>query len=100
VREFGAPLLVFFGLAAILRSAGQMQAMAIYNGASRLSTMETAAKYDPGAYRIRMRLAEGYASRGDCGKAVPHARAANGMFPNATDPRAILRRCGVKLKSQ
>ena len=97
VREFGAPLLVLFGLLAILRSAGQIQAMAIYNGASRLSTIETAAKYDPGAYRIRMRLAEGYSSRGECGRAVPHARAANGMFPNATGPRVVLRRCGVRV---
>ena len=97
VREFGAPLLVLFGLAAIIRSAGQIEAMAIYHGASRLSTIATAAKYDPGAYRIRMRLAQGYESRGDCDKAVPHARAANGMFPNATDPRALLRRCGVRV---
>jgi hypothetical protein len=97
VREFGAPLLVLFGLAAIIRSAGQIEGMAIYHGASRLSTIESASKYDPGSYRIRMRLAEGYASRGDCAKAVPHARAANGMFPNAADPRSVLRRCGVRV---
>jgi O-antigen ligase len=96
VREFGAPLLVLFGLLAIIRSAGQIEGMAIYHGASRLTTVATAAKYDPGSYRIRMRLAAGYASRGDCGRAVPHARAANGMFPNAADPKAILRRCGVR----
>lgn len=97
VREFAAPLLVLFGLAAIIRSAGQIEAMAIYHGATRLSTMETASKYDPGAYRIRLRLAEGYASRGDCTKAVPHARAANGMFPSASDPKSVLRRCGVRV---
>jgi O-antigen ligase len=97
VREFGAPLLVLFGLAAIIRSAGQIEGMAIYHGATRLTTIASAAKYDPGSYRIRMRLAEGYANRGDCGRAVPHARAANGMFPNAADPRAVLRRCGVRV---
>jgi hypothetical protein len=96
VREFGAPLLVLFGLGAIIRSAGQIEGMAIYHGASRLTTIQTAEKFDPGSYRIRMRLADGYASRGDCGKAVPHARAANGMFPNAVAPRGVLRRCGVK----
>jgi hypothetical protein len=96
VREFGAPLLVLFGLTAIIRSAGQIEGMAIYHGATRLTTIQSAERFDPGSYRIRMRLAEGYASRGDCGKAVPHARVANGMFPNATDPRSVLRRCGVR----
>jgi O-antigen ligase len=96
VSQFAAPIIVLFGLSAILRSAGQIEAMAVYHGASRLTTIQTAAKYDPGSYRIRMRLAEGYLSRGDCGKAIPHARAANGMFPNATDPKSALRRCGVR----
>jgi hypothetical protein len=96
-RGWMAPLLVAFGLVAIVRSVGQMQAMAIYHGASRLSTVERAAFYDPGSYRIQMRLADGYAGRGDCSKAVPHARRANGMFPNASDPKAVLRRCGVKV---
>ena len=96
VREFGPPLLVLFGLAAIIRSAGQIEGMAIYHGATRLTTVASAAKFDPGSYRIRMRLAGGYADRGDCKRAVPHARAANGMFPNAADPRAVLRRCGVR----
>lgn len=96
VHEFGPALLVMFGLVAVARSTGQVAAMATYNGATRLSTMETAATYDPGSYRIRMRLADGYLSRGDCTKAVRHARAARGTFPNAAAPKATLRRCGVK----
>jgi O-antigen ligase len=96
IRQFAAPALVAFGLAAAGRSAMQIEAMAIYNGASRLSTVEKAKSYDPGSYRIRMRLAEGYASRGDCAKASAEARAARGLFPNATDPRSVLRRCGAK----
>jgi O-antigen ligase len=97
VRGLGAPLLVIFGVVAILRTAGQIQAMAIYHGATRLTTIASAAKYDPGSYRIRMRLAEGYASRGDCGRSVPHGKAAHEMFPNAADPKAVLRRCGVRV---
>ncbi len=96
IGQFAAPIIVLFGLSAILRSAGQIQAMALYHGASRLSTIEAAAKYDPGSYRIRMRLAEGYLARGDCGKALPHAKAANAMFPNASDPKSAMRRCGVR----
>ena len=95
----GAPVLLLFGLVACARSVGQIQAMSLYHGATRLATMERAANFDPGSYRIRMRLAEGYANRGDCGRAVPHAKAANGMFPNATDPRAVLRRCGIRVTS-
>ena len=86
------------GVLAIIRSAGQIEGMAIYHGATRLTTIQTASRWDPGSYRIRMRLAEGYANRGDCGRAVPHARAANGMFPNAADPKSVLRRCGIRVR--
>jgi hypothetical protein len=94
--KFAGPALVFFGLIAVGRSAMQIEAMAIYNGASRLSTVEKAKSFDPGSYRIRMRLAEGYLTRGDCAKATAEARAARGMFPNASDPRTVLRRCGAR----
>lgn len=93
VHRFGPALLVAFGLIAVGRNAMQMAAMGTYHGASRIATIERAATYDPGSYRIRMRLAQAYLSRGDCAKATRHARAANGMFPNATDPKAVLRRC-------
>lgn len=96
VHEFGPALLVLFGLAAIGRSSTQIAAMATYDAATRLTTIERAATYDPGSYRIRMRLADGYAARGECKKAVPHARAARGLFPNAAAPKAALSRCGVK----
>jgi O-antigen ligase len=95
VHQFAAPLVVLFGLLAVARSSTQVMAMGTYHGATRLSTIERAATYDPGSYRIRMRLAEGYISRGDCAKATRHARAANRMFPNAGDPKSVLRRCGV-----
>lgn len=97
VRQFGGPVLVLFAVFAIVRSAGQIQAMAIYHTASRLSTIESAEKFDPGSYRIRMRLATSYADRGDCRRSVPHGKAAHEMFPNATDPRVVLRRCGIRV---
>ena len=40
-------------------SATQMAAMGTYHGATRLTTIERAGTYDPGSYRIRMRLADG-----------------------------------------
>jgi O-antigen ligase len=96
LRKAVGPLVVLFGLLAVARSAGQIEAMALYHGSSRLSTIESAAKWDRGSYRIQMRLAEGYASRGDCGRAAPHAKVANAMYPNAGDPKAVLRRCRAR----
>jgi len=96
VRVFAPLILVGVGALAVGRSAMQVAAMSTYNEASRLSGIEAAASLDPGSYRIRMRLADGYLARGDCAKAVPQARAARKLFPNAGDPRVVLRRCGVK----
>jgi hypothetical protein len=97
VHKFAAPVLVLFGVVAMARSSMQIAAMGTYHGATRLATMESAGRYDPGSYRIRMRLAEAYAGRGDCRKATPHVRAANGMFPNAAAPKVVMRRCGLKV---
>lgn len=96
VNEFAPVVLVAIGVLAVGRSAMQIAAMSTYSATSRFSGIETAATLDPGSYRVRMRLAEGYLARGDCGKAVPHARYARQLFPNAGAPRAVLRRCGVR----
>ena len=96
VHEFAPAVLVLIGAIGIGRSAMQIAGMSTYSTASRLSGIESASRLDPGSYRIRMRLADGYLARGDCTNAVVHARAARRLFPNAGDPRVVLRRCGVK----
>lgn len=96
VHEFAPALLFGFAVLAIGRSATQIAAMSTYAASSRISALETAVRLDPGSYRIRMRLADAYLSRGDCGKAAVHARAARNLFPSAGDPKAVLRRCGVR----
>jgi O-antigen ligase len=96
VHEFAPVILVGLGVLAIGRSAMQVAAMSAYSASSRLSAAEAAAKLDPGNYRIQMRLADGYAARGDCPNAVAHARSARKLFSNAGDPRAVLKRCGIK----
>ena len=78
------------------RGVTQIAAMSIYTGSTRLTDIERAARFDPGSYRIQMRLADGYLSRGDCAKAVGHATAARRLFQNAAEPKAVLRRCGAK----
>ena len=96
VHALGPVTLALFGLLAIGRSSLQIAAMSTYSGASRLSEIERAARFDPGNYRIQLRLADGYLARGDCVKAAAHAAAARGLFANASDPKGVLRRCGVK----
>ena len=77
----------------LLRSTGQMAAMAAYTSATTTSQAARAAMYDPGSYRINMRLAESYASRGDCSHVRQYAGAARELFPNAPEPKRLLRRC-------
>jgi O-antigen ligase len=96
VHGFAPLVLLGLGVLSIGRSATQIAAMSTYSTSPRLSAIESAARLDPGNYRMQMRLADAYANRGDCTQAVGHARAARKLFPNAIDPRAILRRCGVK----
>ena len=96
VHEFAPALLVLFGALSIGRSAFQVAAMSTYSASPRLSGIATASRMDPGSYRIRMRLADGYFARGDCVKAATYASAARKLFPNAGDPRSVLRRCSTK----
>ncbi|HKW11395.1 MAG TPA: O-antigen ligase family protein, partial [Gemmatimonadaceae bacterium] len=65
-----APIVVFvLGLLAAGRSALQMAAMGTITESSRTSALERASLYDPGSFRIRIRLAEAYLNAGRCDKA-------------------------------
>lgn len=93
-RFAAAAMVVLICAAAAWRSWRQLGAMQIYNGTSRASAIERAARLDPGSYRIRARLASAYAARGDCQRARRHARAAAALYPTAAEPRRILAACG------
>ena len=86
-------------LAAILRSALQLAAMAEFSDARTVAQVELAARLDPGSYRIRMKLAQSYAEHGNCEKVRDAAGAAHDLYPNAPDPRRLLRGCGVRDKA-
>ena len=51
---------------------------------------------DPGSYRIQVMVAQSYRRRGRCREAIPFAQQAATLFPGASEPRAILRACGVR----
>jgi hypothetical protein len=92
-----APILVFIlGLVAVGRTALQLAAIATFSTATKMSVLERASRLDPGSYRIHIRLAQAYRARGDCPRAVAHARAARALFPNAAEPRRELAECGAR----
>lgn len=94
VRQW-APVLVFaLGVIAIGRSALQVAAMQTYTSSTRQSALERAALYDPGSYRIHMRLAESYLNSGRCDRARSAARSARDLYPMASTPRQLLAECG------
>jgi len=94
VRDF-MPVLVFaLAVVAIGRSVFQLAAIATFSTSSRLSAMERASSFDPGSYRIQVRLAQAYLARGDCKHERPHADAARALLPNAGEARRLVAACG------
>lgn len=90
-----APVVVFaIGAVAVLRSAFQVASMATYTGATRLSTIERAALFDPGSYRIALRVAQADLEHGRCDRARSRARHARDLYPMAEAPREVLAACG------
>jgi O-antigen ligase len=77
----------------VLRSSCQIAAMAVYTSATTTGQAARAALFDPGSFRINMRLAESYAVRGDCRRVRQYAGAARELYPNAAGPKRLLRRC-------
>jgi hypothetical protein len=51
------------------------------------------AAWDPGSYRINVRVAELYARRGHCSFARTYARRAVSLFPNSPQAKRIARSC-------
>ena len=84
---------VVLAVLVVLRASGQVAAMSVYTAATTTNQAARAALFDPGSYRIAMRVAQGYAARGDCAHVRQYAGAAREMFPNAPEPRRLLRRC-------
>ena len=76
-------ILILLSILGAVRSAAQLTAMELY---STRSSLETAARIDPGNYRIQLRLASRCA----------HAKAAHALYPNAEEALAASRRCGKR----
>ena len=94
VRQWAPVVVVVLGVIAIGRSALQIAAMATVTASTRTTALERATMYDPGSYRIHMRLAESYLDVGRCDRARPPARTARDLYPMAATPRQLLSECG------
>jgi O-antigen ligase len=94
VKQWAPVVVVGLGILAIGRSALQIAAMGTVVESTRTASVERAALFDPGSYRIRMRLAEAYLNAGRCDRARPVARAARDLYPMAASPRQLLAECG------
>jgi hypothetical protein len=92
-RRWALGMAAVAGLAFVGRGVGQTVAMGLYDSGN-ISTMELAARVDPGSYRIHMLLGATWLRRGRCDRARAHARAAQELFPNHPAPSRILRSCG------
>lgn len=86
-------LLMLVALASAVRSGAQVAAIRSVGEGGTLSGWTRAARLDPGNFRANLRVAELYASRGRCPSALPYARRARDLFPEAAAARRIVRRC-------
>jgi hypothetical protein len=84
------PLLLVFGVAAAIRSAGQLAAIVTAGPGWPVERLTRAVRYDPGSYRLHLMIAQ----RTGCAEARAHARAAAGLFPLLPAPRRRLGQCG------
>lgn len=88
--------LLALGALGVVRSIGQVSAIALFSTSTKASVWDYASSFDPGNYRIHTRTAQAYLSRGDCKRAIPRARSARALFPSAAEPRRDLSSCGAK----
>ena len=80
-------------IVAVVRSVGQTAAIGFVGNGAMRAGWRNGVIWDPGSYRINLRLAQLYAGRGDCPHARVYARRAVRLFPAAPAPRRLVR-CG------
>lgn len=80
-------------IASTARSATQMRSMAVVGRGGQTAGWLRGAAWDPGSYRINIRVADLYSRRGRCTTARPHARRALALFPDSPAAKRLVRRC-------
>jgi O-antigen ligase len=88
-----AAALLLFSLVSTARSLTQLIAMTAVGRGGYTAGWVTGAMWDPGSYRINLRVAELYSRRGHCSVARGYARRAVSLFPNSPGAKRIARNC-------
>jgi len=88
-----AAALVFASLVSTARSATQLVSMTAVGRGGYTAGWVTGAMWDPGSYRINLRVAELYSRRGRCSVARGYARQAVALFPHSPEAKRIARNC-------
>ena len=88
-----AMALVLFSIVSTARSVTQTMAMTAVGRGAYTAGWVTGAMWDPGSYRINLRVAELYSRRGHCSVARGYARQALSLFPHAPAARRVVRAC-------
>ncbi len=93
-RRWMTLAVLVIGAACVARSAAQLAAMAVFSDARDVRQYDLAGRLDPGSYRIAMKRAAVYEARGNCEEMRAAAIAARALYPNAPEPRRMIRACG------
>jgi hypothetical protein len=88
-----AAALLIVTLVATARSVTQTIAMTSVGRGGMTAGWVSGAMWDPGSYRINLRVADLYYRRGHCSVARGYARRAVSLFPNSPAARRIVRGC-------
>jgi O-antigen ligase len=80
-------------IASAARSATQMRSMAVVGRGGQTAGWVRGAAWDPGSYRINVRVADLLSRRGRCATARPYANRALSLFPYSPAAKRIVRRC-------
>ena len=80
-------------LVSTARSVTQTVAMTAVGRGGMTAGWVTGAMWDPGSYRINLRVAELYSRRGHCSVARGYARQAVSLFPHSPEAKRIARNC-------
>jgi O-antigen ligase len=92
-RMLAVWLLLLLLVVSVVRSIGQTAAINVVGNGGHRAGWRDGALWDPGSYRINLRLAQLYAARGQCPQARAYAARAQALFPYSPAPRRLLR-CG------
>jgi len=88
-----AAALIVASLISTARSVTQTIAMTSVGQGGLTAGWVTGAAWDPGSYRINVRVAELYSRRGRCSVARGYARQAVSLFPNSPEAKRVARNC-------